>query len=114
MKYLMQFSIILGFSFLGELCNQVLPFPVPASIYGIIFLFLSLHFNLLKLSQIKETGKFLVEIMPIMFIPAAVGLIDLWPILKMNLFAYVLIVGISTVVVMGTAAKVCEWVVTRQ
>ena len=34
MKYLRQFMIILLFSFLGELLKYVLPFPVPASIYG--------------------------------------------------------------------------------
>jgi len=114
MKYLIQLMIILGFSFLGEFCNQVLPFPIPGSIYGIVFLFLSLHFNLLKLSQIKETGKFLVEIMPIMFIPPAVGLIDLWPILKTNLVAYLVIIVLSTILVMGVAGKVCEWVVKKQ
>ena len=56
---------------------------------------------------------FLVEIMPIMFIPAAIGLIDLWPILQNNLVAYVLIVLASTTLVMGVAGKVCEWVVKK-
>ena len=51
--------------------------------------------------------------MPIMFIPAAIGLIDIWPILKANLVAYVLIVLLSTILVMGVAGKVCEWVVKK-
>ena len=51
--------------------------------------------------------------MPIMFIPAAIGLIDLWPILQNNLVAYVLIVLASTTLVMGVAGKVCEWVVKK-
>lgn len=114
MKYLKQLLIILLFSFLGELCNYFLPLPIPASIYGIVFLLLSLNFNIIRLDQIKETGKFLVEIMPIMFIPAAIGLIDLWPVLQNNLIAYLVIVITSTVLVMGVAGKVCEWVVNKQ
>lgn len=113
MKYLKQLLIILLFSFLGELCNYFLPLPIPASIYGIVFLLLSLNFNIIRLDQIKETGKFLVEIMPIMFIPAAIGLIDLWPVLQRNLIAYLVIVITSTVLVMGVAGKVCEWVVKK-
>lgn len=113
MKYLSQLLIILFYAFLGELCNYLLPFPIPGSIYGIVFLLLSLNFKIISLDQIKETGKFLVEIMPIMFIPAAIGLIDLWPILQNNLVAYVLIVLASTTLVMGVAGKVCEWVVKK-
>ena len=113
MKYLSQLLIILFYAFLGELCNFLLPFPIPGSIYGIVFLLLSLNFKIISLDQIKETGKFLVEIMPIMFIPAAIGLIDLWPILQNNLVAYVLIVLASTTLVMGVAGKVCEWVVKK-
>ena len=113
MKYLSQLLIILFYAFLGELCNYLLPFPIPGSIYGIVFLLLSLNFKIISLDQIKETGKFLVEIMPVMFIPAAIGLIDLWPILQNNLVAYVLIVLASTTLVMGVAGKVCEWVVKK-
>ena len=113
MKYLSQLLILLFYAFLGELCNYLLPFPIPGSIYGIVFLLLSLNFKIISLDQIKETGKFLVEIMPIMFIPAAIGLIDLWPILQNNLVAYVLIVLASTTLVMGVAGKVCEWVVKK-
>ena len=113
MKYLKQLLIILMFSLLGEVCNYFLPLPIPASIYGIVFLLVSLHFHWIELDQIKDTGKFLIEIMPIMFIPAAIGLIDIWPILKANLVAYVLIVLLSTILVMGVAGKVCEWVVKK-
>jgi len=42
MKYIRQFAIIMLFSFLGELCHLVIPIPIPASIYGMVLLFLSL------------------------------------------------------------------------
>ena len=78
MKYLKQFGIILGLSLLGELLNYLIPLPVPASIYGLVLMFLCLHFKVIKLGDVKETAVFLIEIMPLMFIPAAVGLVNAW------------------------------------
>lgn len=82
MKYIKQFLIILLISFIGELMNYYIPLPVPASIYGMIILFLCLSTGIIKLSDVKDAGKFLIEIMPLMFIPAGVGLIDSWGVLK--------------------------------
>lgn len=65
MKYLRQFMIILLFSFLGELLKYVLPFPVPASIYGLVLLFIALETRLLPLAAVKDAGKFMIEIMPV-------------------------------------------------
>lgn len=53
MKYVIQFSIILAFSFVGEILNRLIPLPVPASIYGLVLLFLFLEFKILKVEQIK-------------------------------------------------------------
>lgn len=53
MKYLRQFMIILLFSFLGELLKYVLPFPVPASIYGLVLLFIALEKGSFHLQQSK-------------------------------------------------------------
>ena len=66
MKYVKQFMIVLFISFLGEVLKYVLPFPVPASIYGLVLLFLCLETGLLRLSAVEDTAKYLVEIMPLM------------------------------------------------
>ena len=73
MKYLRQFMIIMIISFVGEVLKYLIPLPVPASIYGLVIMLVLLQTNLLPLESIKEAGLFLVEIMPVMFIPAAVG-----------------------------------------
>ena len=70
MKYLRQFMMILLVSFLGELLKYAIPLPVPASIYGLVILFILLETGALKLDAVKDTAIFLIEIMPLMFIPA--------------------------------------------
>lgn len=90
MKYLRQLLMILIFSFIGEVLHAVIPIQMPASIYGLVLLFIALMTGLVKLPQVHEAARFLIEIMPLMFIPAGVGLIDSWgelrPILLRSLF----------------------------
>lgn len=108
MKFLKQFSIILTFAFIGELLNYFLPLPIPASIYGIVLLFVCLCFNIIPLEAVRDTGKFLIEIMPVMFIPAATGLLNSWDIIKSSLISYGIITLLSTVIVMGVTGKVTQ------
>ena len=83
MKYIRQLGIILLVSFLGELLHYLLPLPVPASIYGIVLLFAALETRLLKADAIRETSAFLLEIMPMLFVPAGVGLLEKWDVLRL-------------------------------
>ena len=76
MKYIKQFAMIAAITFLGEILNLLLPFPVPASIYGMIMLFVCLMTGILKLSQIEETADLLLGVMPIFFISPTVSIMS--------------------------------------
>jgi len=56
----------------------VLPLPVPASVYGLVLLLLALNFRLIRLEDVKEVGVFLTGIFPLLFVPAAAGVMELW------------------------------------
>ena len=77
-KYIFQFARILAFCFLGEILHCVLPLPVPASVYGLVLLLLALNFRLIKLEDVKEVGTYLTGIFPLLFVPAAAGVMELW------------------------------------
>lgn len=111
MKYIKQFGIIIFLSLIGEVLHKFLPLPIPASIYGIIILFLCLELKIISVSGIKEVSSFLIEIMPIMFIPAAVGLMDSWQTIKASWISYTMITVISTFIVMIVSGKVVQLVI---
>ncbi len=113
MKYIKQFGIILTISFIGEVCNHLLPLPVPASIYGLVILFTGLFFGWIKLEDVKETGKFLIEIMPLMFIPAAVGLLESWGVLKPICIPVIGITLVTTIIVMAVTGRTTQFVIRR-
>lgn len=110
MKYLRQLLIILIFSFAGEVLHYLVPIQIPASIYGLVLLFIGLMTGLIQLSQVQETAKFLIEIMPMMFIPAGVGLLESWGVLKPILVPVIVILVVSTVLVMGVSGLVTQGV----
>lgn len=108
MKYVRQFGVILLLSFIGEILHVVLPLPIPASIYGIILLFCCLEFKIIPVSAVKETSVFLIEIMPVMFIPAAVGLTESWQMIKQDFVPYVVITVLTTFFVMIVSGIVVQ------
>ncbi len=113
LKYIRQFGIILFISFIGEILHELLPLPIPASIYGIVLLFLCLELKVISVSSVKEVSGFLIEAMPIMFIPAAAGLMDSWPVIKDAWVSYAVITVLSTFVVMAVSGRVVQFVMRR-
>lgn len=113
MKYIRQFAIILAVSFLGEVLHEVLPLPVPASIYGLVLMLAALKTKVIPLESVRDTAKFLVEIMPLMFIPAAVGLTESWDRIQPILVPLVVMTAVTTVLVMASAGCVTQAVQRR-
>lgn len=74
---------------------------------------LALITGIIKLEQVKETAGFLIEIMPVMFIPAGVGLLTAWGVLKPVWVPVAVITVISTVVVMVVTGRVTQSVIRR-
>lgn len=113
MKYLRQLIIILGISFIGELLNHFLPLPVPASIYGLILMLVLLCTGVLKVSAVRETSAFLLEVMPVMFIPAAAGIIKYWPVIQPILIPCIIIIVAVTVIVMAVTGVVTQSIIRK-
>ena len=114
MKYLKQFIIILTITLIGEVFKYLLPLPIPASIYGMVLLFLCLLSGLIKPADVRETGNFLIEIMPVMFIPAGVGLMTAWGVLKPILFPVCLITVAALVTVMAATGRLSKRILRKE
>lgn len=113
MKYLKQFAIIIVITFIGEALNQIIPLPIPASIYGLVIMLIALSTKILPLDKVKDVGKMLIQTMPIMFIPAGVGLITAWDKLSPIILPVVVITFISTIVVLIVSGKFTETIINK-
>lgn len=114
MKFLRQFMIILLLSFLGEVLKMFIPLPIPASVYGLVLMLVCLMTGVLKTSQVKDAAFFLIEIMPVMFIPAAAGLIDSWGALRPLIVPIMIITVVITVFVMAVTGRVAQMIAQKR
>lgn len=108
MKYIRQFTIILFISLAGEIIHLLVPLPVPASIYGLLIMLIGLRKKWIPLEAVEDVSIFLIDIMPLMFIPAAVGLLDSWGVLRPILVPFLVITLLSTIIVMVITGKVTQ------
>lgn len=111
MKYVQQFLLIISVSFIGEILKAVLPFPIPASIYGLLIMLVALVTGVIKLDKVKGAADFLVDVMPVMFIPAAAGLLVSFTELKGIVIPVMVITFLSTILVMVVSGGVTQWVI---
>lgn len=114
MKYIRELLIIILISFIGEILSEYVPLPIPACVYGMAILFICLATHIIKLENIKATSKFLIEIMPLMFIPAGVKMMESFTDLKPMILSVSVITVITTVLVMVSTGLVTELVAKHE
>ena len=113
MKYLKQISLILLFSFLGELCRALIPATIPASIYGMALLFAALALKIIRVESVRETGSFLTSILSLLCVVPMVQLMDFWPVMRPVLIPILVICLAGTVIVFAVSGIVTQWLIGK-
>lgn len=114
MDKLKQLGIIFGITFLAELLYRLLGLPVPASVYGLLLLFLALQFRIIELKKIEGAGNFFLVVMPLLFIAPGVNLINIFGEVKAILWQALVLIFISTIVVTVITGKIADYVLYRE
>lgn len=113
MKYMKQLAIILAISFIAELMEYLIPIPVAASIYGLILMLIGLITKIIPLNKVEGAADFLVETMPVMFIPPTVGIMTSADALKEMLVPLCVISVVSTILIMIVTGRVSQHIIQR-
>lgn len=113
MKYLKEFGIILLITCIGELLRFLIPLPIPGSIYGLVLMLVLLITGVIKLEDVKSAAQFLIAIMPVMFIPAAAGLINSWGELQPILIPALVTTVVSTFIVMAVTGICAQKIIEK-
>ncbi len=114
MERVKELLVILCFSLAGELAHQFIPLPVPASIYGLLFMLAALKTGLIDADRIACSADFLIEIMPLLFVPAGVGLLASWDALRPVLIPVVVVTFVSTVAVFAVTGIVAQHLLQKK
>ncbi|MDQ0197815.1 CidA/LrgA family protein [Neobacillus ginsengisoli] len=113
-KIIIQILFINLFLLIGVGIKSVVNVPIPASMIGLILLFLALMLNIIKLEWVEEGGKWLLAELLLFFVPSAVGIVNYKEILGIQGVEMVFLIGFSTLIVMGTTAFISEKLYNRK
>jgi len=114
MKYLHQAVLLAAVTFAAELVKYLVPLPVPASIYGLILLFLLLKSGIVKLEQVEDVGGLLLELMPVLLVPASVSFLTVMDTVQKMLLPVLLMGFVGTMAVMFVSGHVSQWMIRRK
>ena len=111
MTYIRQFAVIITVCFIGEVLQKYIPLPVPASIWGLLLMFVSLRTKIFPLKAVDTTSDFILAIMPLLFVPSTVALITTGSTLKKYGIQFLIIGVVSTIVVFGVTGIVTQAII---
>lgn len=114
MKYIPQFLYILSFSLIGEVLQAAIPLPIPAAIYGLVLLLIALATGLLKVRQVEDAANWLISVMPILYVPICVKILEYWGVISQNATAIITITVVSTFLVFGASGLVTQWLTKKR
>lgn len=104
MKIIKQIGIIFAICWISTVIESLLPFSFPASVLGMLLLFLCLVTGILKIHHVQEKSDFLLSNMAFFFVPAGVSMINYLDVLVKNLIPLVVISVISTFITFAATA----------
>ena len=113
MKFIKQLLIIMTISFLAELMEYLIPLPVAASMYGLVLMLVGLITKLIPLEKVEGAADFLIEVMPVLFVPPTVSIMANFDALKQMLVPLVVICIVTTVLIMGITGRVAQGLLRR-
>lgn len=110
MGKLYQFGIYVFILFIGLGLKMIIPAPIPPAVYGMIILFSMLSFNLIKADDIKPVTNKLLDIMPFLFVPAGVAMINEIDKLKGKILVVLITIFITTFLILFVTGHVVQFV----
>ena len=113
-KYIRQMSVIFLFSFLGELCRFLIPYPIPASIYGMVLLFAALALKIVPVDAVIDSGKLLVSILSVLFVAPTVNIVASIDVIKNHIPAILVILIATTVFSLVVSGLVTQLLLRRK
>ena len=110
---ILEFIIIFGISYFGEVLSQSFSLPVPGTVIGMFILFIALYFKIIKVKQIERAVNVLLINMAIFFIPPGVRLISSLDYMRGNWIKIISLMVVTTLITMAVTGRVVQYLVER-
>lgn len=113
-RIILQVLLLYVFYYIGVFIVEMTHLPLPASIIGLVLLFICLYFKWIKVDYVKDGANFLIGFMTLFFIPSIIGIIDYPELFSVSGSLLVASVIISTLFVLFTTSLICQWIEKKE
>lgn len=94
-------SVLIGtIVLISKFIESLLPMPMPASVIGLVLMFLALNFNVIKLEQVETVGDALVNNIGFFFVPAGISVIKSLGLLQAHFVLDMILIFASTLILL--------------
>lgn len=113
MPLILGMSVLLGCQFVGEVLARGLSIPVPGPVLGMVILLAGLMFNGRVPDALRATGEGLLRYLTLLFVPAGVGLMVHFELIRADFWTLIITLVLSTAITLAVTAKVLDWLARR-
>jgi holin-like protein len=106
--YARGFAILLAFYVLGLLLHRI-GIPIPGGVLGLLLFYLGLASGLVRLVWVEKTATLLLRHMVLLFVPLAVGLMEMGQVIARQAVPIVASLLVSWVAVLLTTGLLGRW-----
>lgn len=99
--------------FISKIIEAFMPIPMPASVIGLVLLFIALCTGIVKLEQVETVGNTLTNNISFLFVPAGVSVINSLPVLSQSPILIILLIILSTIFLLICTGFASQLLVTK-
>ena len=96
MKYMKQLGVLLACAVAGDAFSILLRGRLPGNVLGLTLLLLLLAYGPVRLGHIEDTADFLLHNMAFFFLPACLGVLEIFAEIKSEVFALLAVCVLTT------------------
>lgn len=108
-----QALVIAIIMFISNIIKSFMPVPMPASVIGLVLLFIALCTGIVKLGQVETVGTTLTNNIGFLFVPAGVSVINSLGILSTSPILIILLIIISTLLLLLCTGFLSQLLITK-
>lgn len=98
---------------ISNIIESFMPIPMPASVIGLVLLFIALCTGIIKLGQVEKVGTTLTNNIGFLFVPAGVSVINSLGILSTSPILIILLIIISTLLLLLCTGFFAQMLITK-
>ena len=102
------------FQFLGECISRLFSLLVPGAVIGMVLLLIFLVLTKKNFKSLEATVTFFLKYLPLLFIPAAVGIITQVDIISKEFFAISISLFVGTILSLAISAKFIDYLTNKK